>query len=202
MYIYIYIDFIFVLYRLPFSKFIFFAVHRNSSSKYLANIFATPDALLIPVSKELFFKFCKLCKWMGCCFLSFKTSWKPVREVQNVKSEEFNVFKSRITLNTKVHPACLHTQKMKFSIKDFLGKCDQICIKLRISTLILKKSLIANFIFCEVFLLIRLAKIKKRFLSILLKRCINGKAFSEFTALWRNAYTSQKAISIEYIFRK
>ena len=42
------------------------------------------------------------------------------------------------------------TQKMKFSIKDFFSKCDQIRRKLRISSHLLKKSLMENFIFCAV----------------------------------------------------
>ena len=41
-------------------------------------------------------------------------------------------------------------QKMKFSIKDFLSKCDQISF-LRIWSHLLKKSLMENFIFCAVF---------------------------------------------------
>ena len=40
-----------------------------------------------------------------------------------------------------------HTaQKMKFSIKDFLGKCDQNRRKLRIWSHLVKKSLMENFI--------------------------------------------------------
>ena len=39
---------------------------------------------------------------------------------------------------------------MKFSIKDFLGKCDQIRSFLRIWSPLLKKSLMENFIFCAV----------------------------------------------------
>ena len=38
-------------------------------------------------------------------------------------------------------------QKMKFSIKDFVSKCDQIHSFLRIWSHVLKKSLMANFIF-------------------------------------------------------
>ena len=38
--------------------------------------------------------------------------------------------------------------KMKFSSMDFFSKCDQICKKLHISSYLLKKSLIENFIFC------------------------------------------------------
>ena len=39
-------------------------------------------------------------------------------------------------------------QKMKFSIKDFFSKCDQICRKLRMWSHLLEKSLMGNFIFC------------------------------------------------------
>ena len=39
---------------------------------------------------------------------------------------------------------------MKFSIKDFFRKCDQIRRKLWIWSHLLKKSLIENFIFCAV----------------------------------------------------
>ena len=39
---------------------------------------------------------------------------------------------------------------MKFSIKDFLCKCDQIRSFLRIWSYLLKKSLKKNFIFCAV----------------------------------------------------
>ena len=38
-------------------------------------------------------------------------------------------------------------QKMKFSIKGFISKCDQICSFLRIWSDLLKKSLMENFIF-------------------------------------------------------
>ena len=43
-------------------------------------------------------------------------------------------------------------QKMKFSIKDFFSKYDQIRRKLRIWSNLLKKSLMENFIFCAVWL--------------------------------------------------
>ena len=39
---------------------------------------------------------------------------------------------------------------MKFFIKDFFSKCDQILRKLRIWSHLLKKSLMENSIFCEV----------------------------------------------------
>ena len=45
-------------------------------------------------------------------------------------------------------------QKMKFSIKDFFSKCDQICSFLRIWSSLLKKSLMVNFIFCAMYIYI------------------------------------------------
>ena len=42
------------------------------------------------------------------------------------------------------------TQKMKFSIKDFFSKCDQIRRKLQIWSHLLNKSLMENFNFCVV----------------------------------------------------
>ena len=41
-------------------------------------------------------------------------------------------------------------KKMKFSIKDFFSKCDQILRELRIWLYLLKKSLMQNFIFYAV----------------------------------------------------
>ena len=41
-------------------------------------------------------------------------------------------------------------RKMKFSIKDFISKCDEIRRKLRTWSHLLKKFLIENFIFCAV----------------------------------------------------
>ena len=41
-------------------------------------------------------------------------------------------------------------QKMKFSMKDFFSKCDQIRSFLRIWSHLLKKYLMENFIFCAV----------------------------------------------------
>ena len=52
----------------------------------------------------------------------------------------------KIGLNMLGHTA----QKMKFSIKDFFSKCDQIRRKLRILSHLLKKSLMENIIFYAV----------------------------------------------------
>ena len=44
----------------------------------------------------------------------------------------------------------LNAQKMKFFIKNFFSKYDQVCRKLRIWSHLLKEFLIENFIFCAV----------------------------------------------------
>ena len=46
--------------------------------------------------------------------------------------------------------ATFTAQEMKFSIKDFFSKCDQIHSFLRIWSHLLKKSLMETFIFCAV----------------------------------------------------
>ena len=45
-----------------------------------------------------------------------------------------------------------HCKKMKFSIKHFFSKCDQIRSFLRIWSHLMKKSLLENFIFCAMYL--------------------------------------------------
>ena len=47
-----------------------------------------------------------------------------------------------------------HCPKTKFSMKDFFSKRDQIRRKLRIWSHLLKKSLMKNFIFCAVHILL------------------------------------------------
>ena len=51
---------------------------------------------------------------------------------------------------------------MNFSIRDFFSKCEQIRRKLRIWSHLLKKSLMENFIFCEVLYLTENAEFNKR----------------------------------------
>ena len=50
-------------------------------------------------------------------------------------------------INTK--EKTLTAQKMKFSIKDFLSKCDQIRRKLKIWSYLIEKPLMDNFIFMQ-----------------------------------------------------
>ena len=53
-------------------------------------------------------------------------------------------------LRTLAYQICNTAQKMKFPIKDFFRKCDQIRRKLRIWSHLRKKTLMENFIFCAV----------------------------------------------------
>ena len=53
--------------------------------------------------------------------------------------------------NDRLYQRTTHTaQKVKFSIKDFFRKCEQICSFLWIWSHLLKKSLMENFILCAV----------------------------------------------------
>ena len=54
----------------------------------------------------------------------------------------------QILLFWDLKQSCYTAQKMKFSIKDFFSKCDQIRGKMGISSHLLKKSLMENFNFC------------------------------------------------------
>ena len=53
-------------------------------------------------------------------------------------------------------------QKIKFSIKDFFSKCDQVNRKLRIWSQLLKKSLIENFVFRAVDHALRIGEKKNK----------------------------------------
>ena len=61
-------------------------------------------------------------------------------------------YRKPVTIFTKKsHLRCFTAQKMKFSIKDFFSKCDQIRSFLQIWSHLLKKYLMKNFNFCAVF---------------------------------------------------
>ena len=72
------------------------------------------------------------------------------------KYEDFPHFSSvnlevEITLKNETSQSeAITAQKIKFSIKDFFSKCDQIRRKVEIWSHLLKKSLMENFIFCAV----------------------------------------------------
>ena len=55
--------------------------------------------------------------------------------------------------NSFISSSNITVQEMKFSVKDFVSKCDQIRRKLRIWSYFLEKSLVENFIFYTVYLI-------------------------------------------------
>ena len=77
--------------------------------------------------------------------------------LQSKKTINCFILLSKIFLNLTY----IISQKMKFSIKDFFSKCDQIYKKLRIWSHLLKKSSMENFIFCAVYNLPRNNKVWK-----------------------------------------
>ena len=68
-----------------------------------------------------------------------------------IKNSYVRVFYSFSFTKTK-DSGVFTVQKIKFSIKDFFSKCDQIRSFLRTWSHLLKKSLMENFTFCAVFL--------------------------------------------------
>ena len=80
---------------------------------------------------------------------------------------------------------CLTFHKKKFSIKDFFNKCDQIHSFLRIWSHLGKKSLMENFIFCEVIISKYTGKQLKTVESA--RRTCRGTLSQEiFKRLWNN----------------
>ena len=68
-------------------------------------------------------------------------------------ADDTTIFLRNFSFLTKIElvlELCDTTQKMKFSIKDFFSKYDQIRRKLRIWSHLLKISLMENFTFCAV----------------------------------------------------
>ena len=100
-------------------------------------------------------------KWWFPEFLKFSNESGAEKEKQLSKTAviwqlafsaaEFQLSRLQI-LNPMIYSNRSFTaQKMKFYIKDFFSKCDQIRRFLRIWSHLLKKSLIENFIFCAAF---------------------------------------------------
>ena len=74
----------------------------------------------------------------------------PIRpKIFNISNFIFNNDVNNFLQNPTIEPCTLH-KKMKFSIKDFFIKYDQIRKKLQIWSHLLKKPLTENFIFCAV----------------------------------------------------
>ena len=82
--------------------------------------------------------------------------------IQDIMNEVFlrkySTAKELLILAKKALSEMLDRWSLKFSIKDFFSKCDQIRSFLRIWSYLLKKSLIENFIFCAV---IRLLNVRQ-----------------------------------------
>ena len=91
-----------------------------------------------------------------------------------------------VSIDLKREGSYCTTQKMKFSIKDFFSKRDQICRKLRIWSHLLKKSLMENFIFCAVSLTILLLEAETFFCSTTKENShLNCRNFSVFVIIVR-----------------
>ena len=75
---------------------------------------------------------------------------------------------------------------MKFSIKDFFSKCNQVCRELRIWSLLLKKSLMENINFCSVILSTVVSRVKHLITRLRLKNelmCVLKSMFSNLARL-------------------
>ena len=89
-----------------------------------------------------------------CKLSRYKCLWTNFSCVVHFKNYTFLLSIFVIVMDCKWPKYCIFTvwqltaRKMKFSIKDFFSKCDQIHSFLRISSCILKKSLIESFTFC------------------------------------------------------
>ena len=83
-----------------------------------------------------------------------KSKWQKARTEQTRKAfqkkKRSTSFALLLLLNHCIYPFVHIAQKMKFSIKDFSSKCNQIRRKLRIWSHLLEKSLMENFVFCAV----------------------------------------------------
>ena len=78
--------------------------------------------------------------------------WKKLLCLPNGRFTNFSqwLLKKEILGGCTKSIGAITTQKMKFPIKDFFSKCDQICSFLRIWSHLLKKSLMEDFIFFKV----------------------------------------------------
>ena len=92
--------------------------------------------------RNLFIKFVLFC---AKCLVNYAISiillFSPTKPVERSENLPLLATLTRVVIT---HNACLTAQKMKFSIKDFFSKCDQIRRKL------LKKAGMENLIFCAV----------------------------------------------------
>ena len=121
--------------------------------------------LVIPNGSSQYFLFCQVFRqFFHVKYILLKIFLQNVSNFIGQKTADMVTFTEEI-LHGKLHFLCsdkkqqvlnknVHgpkpAQKIKFSMKDFFSKCDQICRKLRIWSHLLKKSLMEKFIFCAV----------------------------------------------------
>ena len=87
---------------------------------------------------------------------------------------------------------------MKFSVKDFFSKCDQVSRKQRIWSHLLKKSLMENFIFsCSV----RLSKIQGEFFSQNVNKILNFLSYIASLPQWRNRRRKSNYFKFRDVFQ-
>ena len=96
-------------------------------------------------------------KYPSVYYDKFICSSKPFNEFSQFRIWTFNKKalntypQKRANFSQKYsNTSFIHYTKMKFSVKDFFSKCDQIGSFLRIWSHLLKKSLTENFFFCAV----------------------------------------------------
>ena len=95
----------------------------------------------------------------------------------------------------------LAAQKMKFSIKDFFSKCDQIRSFVQIRSHLTKKSLLENFIFCPVLAVKKLVFGSQQWLRFhTLTRLISGIVI--FTWINFRGFQGIFAYSQKFVFAK
>ena len=75
---------------------------------------------------------------------------KKIRQFPKYYQEILSKWSSNLSVPPETSSTTATAHKMKFSIKDFFSKCDQIRSFLRIWSHLLRKSLMENFIFCAV----------------------------------------------------
>ena len=101
--------------------------------------FIGPEACIFVKKETLARVFsCRLCKIFNSTFFC-----RTPLVASSSYYKRFETFSKTRTLSATA-------QKMKFSIKDYFSKCDQIRSFLRIWSHLLKKSLMENFTFCAV----------------------------------------------------
>ena len=110
-----------------------FKFYKNQCPDYLNEVFCPADDNQVATRSCNRLPFCRSKLGKQCLSYVGPSTW--------------NKFPSSLKTTTNVNSTA---QNIKSSIKDFLSKCYQIRKFLRISSCLLRKSLMKNFIFCAV----------------------------------------------------